>query len=93
MTLGELIDALSSTPGELEVRFDFGGFVPDRLRSYRGVSWRAWSLFITGPNVRTWGFACPKGWVSWQQFVEPERPGEVGRGCGEGDGNGNGGRG
>lgn len=41
------------------------------------------TLFITGPRVREWGFHCPKGWVHWRQFVEPENPGEVGRGCGE----------
>lgn len=52
--------------------FDGGGAMP------------AWSLFITGPVVRTWGFACPQGWRPWKEFVEPERPGEVGRGCGEG---------
>lgn len=24
-----------------------------------------WTLFITGPRLRTWGFYCPKGWVPW----------------------------
>ena len=43
----------------------------------------AWTLFITGPNVRTWGFHCPKGWLEWKKFVNPQRPGEPGRGCGE----------
>jgi hypothetical protein len=44
-----------------------------------------WSLFITGPNVRTWGFHCPTRWVPWQEFTKPENPGEIGRGCGEGN--------
>ena len=41
------------------------------------------TLFITGPRVREWGFHCPKGWVPWQDFVDPDNPGEVGPGCGE----------
>lgn len=40
-----------------------------------------WSLFITGPKVRTWGFWCPQGWRPWYEFVDPENPGKVGRGC------------
>lgn len=40
------------------------------------------TLFITAPTRRAWGFWCPKGWVHWQDFVRPERPGEVGPGCG-----------
>lgn len=41
----------------------------------------ALSLFITGPKFRTWGFACPKGWIPWQEFCEPTNKGQVGRGC------------
>jgi hypothetical protein len=44
-----------------------------------------WTLFITGPRLRDWGFHCRLGWVPWQQFTKPENPGEVGRGCGEFD--------
>jgi hypothetical protein len=40
-----------------------------------------WSLFITGPNVRTWGFHCPAGWRPWQQFVATKNSGNIGRGC------------
>lgn len=43
---------------------------------------RALSLFATGPKVREWGFACPKGWVYWRDFVG-EDVGQIGRGCGE----------
>lgn len=45
----------------------------------------AWTLFITGPIVRGWGFQCPQGWVPWTEFVDPDHPGKVGRGCGEGE--------
>ena len=46
-----------------------------------------WTLFITGPRVRDWGFQCPKdspagGWRHWKDFTA-KNPGEVGRGCGE----------
>jgi hypothetical protein len=27
-----------------------------------------WTLFITGPKVREWGFHCPDRWVHWTQF-------------------------
>jgi len=48
-----------------------------------------WTLFITGPKIRAWGFQCPEdspagGWRPWQDFVG-DNPGEVGRGCGEMD--------
>lgn len=44
---------------------------------------RAVTLFMTGPIVREWGFACPQGWVHWRDFTNPANPGEIGRGCGE----------
>lgn len=45
----------------------------------------AWTLFITGPKIREWGFHCPKGWRHWREFIglpsgEP-RGDEVGKGC------------
>lgn len=42
-----------------------------------------WTLFITGPKVREWGFHCPKGWRHWKQFTDTRDSGKVGRGCGE----------
>ena len=44
----------------------------------------AWTLFLTGPRVREWGFHCAKGWVHWKDFTKPGAVGEVGRGCGDG---------
>lgn len=41
------------------------------------------SLFVTGPKVREWGFACPQGWVPWQEFTDPTDSSKTGRGCGE----------
>ena len=44
---------------------------------------RVVSLFMTGPVLREWGFACPKGWVPWREFVDARDTGQIGRGCGE----------
>ncbi len=41
----------------------------------------AWTLFITGPRVRNWGFWCPQGWRPWQEFCDPGEKGRVGKGC------------
>lgn len=40
-----------------------------------------WSLFITGPVVRGWGFHCPNGWRPWKEFVDGRDNGAIGRGC------------
>ena len=41
----------------------------------------AWSLFITGPVTREWGFHCPQGWRHWKDFTSYREVGEDGRGC------------
>lgn len=43
---------------------------------------RAWTLFITGPRIREWGFHCPRGWVHWRDFTAPGDKGQIGKGCG-----------
>ena len=41
-----------------------------------------WTLFITGPKIREWGFHCAKaGWVHWKAFCNPRDEGLVGSGC------------
>lgn len=50
-----------------------------RLEMINGLP--VWSLFITGPRVREWGFLCPQGWRHWRDFVQPGNPGQIGRGC------------
>lgn len=50
-------------------------------RAPGGPAPAAWTLFITGPRVRPWGFHCPRGWVPWQQFTSPQDKGAIGRGC------------
>jgi hypothetical protein len=49
-----------------------------RLELVDGI---CWSLFITGPIVRQWGFHCPKGWRLWKDFVNERDSGQVGKGC------------
>lgn len=39
-----------------------------------------WTLFITGPRVREWGFYCPQGWVHWKLFTSDDGT-DIGRGC------------
>lgn len=45
-----------------------------------------WSLFITGPRMRSWGFHCPDaGWIHWRKFTNPATNGTtIGQGCGDG---------
>lgn len=30
----------------------------------------AWTIFVTGPVLRNWGFVCPTGWVAWKDYRE-----------------------
>lgn len=40
-----------------------------------------WTLFITGPVLRRWGFHCPSvGWRYWREFTDPSGM-RIGRGC------------
>lgn len=34
-----------------------------------GAEIQAWTIFITGPVVRKWGFYCPKGWKPYQDVI------------------------
>lgn len=47
------------------------------------VTSAAWTIFVTGPRVREWGFLCPQGWRHWKDFVAQDNHGSIGRGCGE----------
>lgn len=43
-----------------------------------------WTLFLTGPVLREWGFHCPSGWVHWRKFVTVKEGGNTaGIGCGD----------
>ena len=41
-----------------------------------------WTLFITGPRYREWGFHCAeRGWVHWRAFTASDDAGAIGKGC------------
>jgi hypothetical protein len=43
-----------------------------------------WTLFITGPTVREWGFWCEgTRFVPWRDFTAPSDKGQIGKGCAE----------
>ena len=48
-----------------------------------GTSIPCWTIVLTGPVIRTWGFWCPRGFVPWRDFLDHTNYGNVGRGCGE----------
>lgn len=52
---------------------DSGWTVPSELP--------AETLFITGPKIREWGFDCPNGWRHNLEYVNPDDPGQIGKGC------------
>lgn len=54
---------------------------------WAGRPYPVWTLFLTGPRIREWGFWCPKGWKHWKDFTAYRSKGsssEVGPGCDEG---------
>ena len=66
------------------VKFRRSGKFAHRIELFEG---KCWTLFITGPRYRNWGFHCTdalgyKRWVPWQEFVDDKDKGKVGRGCG-----------
>lgn len=50
-----------------------------RIELHKGS---VWTLFITGPRYRQWGFHCPDaGWVHWRDFTAEHDAGDIGKGC------------
>lgn len=42
------------------------------------------SVFCRGPDLRNWGFWCPKGWRPWQEYASnTSATSRIGVGCGE----------
>jgi hypothetical protein len=53
-----------------------------RLELPSGCLAECWTLFLTGPVWRDWGFHCPRGWRHWRDFTNPlDRGATIGRGC------------
>lgn len=51
---------LGGTPHRIELRPDVGGCRPGKC----------WSLFITGPRYRQWGFHTDNGWAHWSELTQ-----------------------
>ncbi|QRF60228.1 hypothetical protein [Variovorax paradoxus] len=59
-------------------RFRRSGRIAHRIELTHG---RCWTLFITGPRYRHWGFHCERaGWVHWRLFTSDDGQ-DVGKGC------------
>lgn len=69
-------------------RFAHQLVIPDHLRG------ATWTIFITGPRYKEWGFWCPRGWRLWSDYVSTTQDPSVrfghakntskkGVGCGE----------
>lgn len=54
---------------------------PSAAHRLEVVKGPVWSLFITGPWRRHWGFHCKWGWRHWEEFTDPNDSGLIGRGC------------
>lgn len=69
-----------------QIRY-YAGAVKARTGAYRhriqiDDDTRTWSLFITGPRYREWGFWCPNNrFVHWQKYTAGENHELIGRGC------------
>ena len=50
-----------------EVKFRWGR-CPHRIEIPKGVR-EVWTIFITGPRIRKWGFWCPKGWMAFDDLT------------------------
>jgi hypothetical protein len=72
---GGVCYAVVRKAGEFKFR---GARSAHRIELHNGP---CWTLFITGPKIRTWGFHCPKGWRRWQEFVHKTDKGSIGKGC------------
>jgi hypothetical protein len=55
------------------------GASPHRIELHAGD---CWTLFITGPKVRAWGFYCQeRGFIHWKRFTAADDKGAIGKGC------------
>jgi hypothetical protein len=68
-------DYVDRTAPALKFRW---GAAPHRIELIDGP---VWTLFLTGPRVREWGFLCPGRFVHWKAFTAPNDKGSIGKGC------------
>lgn len=81
-----LEDVERETPHGRKISWDFiPRFIPVFRKATHAhrlelLSDEAWTLFITGPVIRSWGFWCGDRWVHWRDFTDASGNG-IGRGC------------
>ena len=61
-----------------EFRIRWSGKLAHRIELHNGS---CWTIFVTGPRYREWGFHCVQGWRHWREFTAPHDSGQIGRGC------------
>lgn len=42
---------------------------PNVLHRLQVINGPVWTLFITGPRRRVWGFMTPDGWIRWDRYA------------------------
>jgi hypothetical protein len=42
-----------------------------------------YTLFITGPRIRIWGFQCKNGWIDFNKYIKRRGDNRLANGCGE----------
>ena len=68
---------------ELLPEFEKVGFDIPRNRYLYAVKSEkpVWTIFLTGPWRRSWGFWCPQGFRPWREFTAADDSGATGKGC------------
>jgi hypothetical protein len=74
---GGLLRRFARRAGAVKFRL---GASPHRLELINDQP--CWTLFITGPRLREWGFLCGDRFVHWKAFTTPDGTG-IGKGCAE----------
>jgi hypothetical protein len=69
--------------GDWKVRTPWASHRVELLPGFDGPQEQpCWTLFVTSPRVREWGFHCPDaGWVVWTKFTAETDSGNIGKGC------------
>lgn len=67
--------------GDVEFRLN-----PKKAHRIELIDGECWTLFVTGPRIREWGFYCKdefgkKRFVPWQKYTDARDRGMVGAGC------------
>lgn len=76
------VELLGPMRGEMGIPFEPKDDNPDGSdANLLNSKYPVWTIFITGPVVRNWGFYCPKGWIPWKQFMP--KYGKERAGCGD----------